>query len=239
MTAALQCIPPFDPFCDRPDVRIEGCASEPSPVYPAIFASALFDARDVCFASVHVFAQPTQRALFDSVERGRCTLAAMSASRAARAILEGLPAKIVCAAVAPVDYAAFEGEPAVPWDRVGSAVRALPPRAVLVAPTRHLDANPSLVRAAIEAYWEGAVRAVREPTMLSVVLATELGLPPAAAELEALRAIRAWRLDPAVRIEGLTAVLDRITQERAFAHSRPEWLLDERFVRADWARRAL
>jgi hypothetical protein len=75
--------------------------------------------------------------------------------------------------------------------------------------------------------------------MLSVVLATELGLPPAAAELEALRAIRAWRLDPAVRIEGLTAVLDRITQERAFAHSRPEWLLDERFVRADWARRAL
>jgi hypothetical protein len=76
MTAALQCIPPFDPFCDRPDVRIEGCASEPSPVYPAIFASALFDARDVCFASVHVFAQPTQRALFDSVERGRCICAA-------------------------------------------------------------------------------------------------------------------------------------------------------------------
>jgi hypothetical protein len=236
MNAPLKFAPPLDPFCDRRDVRIDGCASEPSPVYPAIFAATVFDARDAHLASVHVFAQPSQRALLSSVEQAQCTLAAMSASRAARAILEGLPAKIVCAAVAPVDYVAFEGEPAVPWDRVGLSVRALPPRAVLVAPTRHLDEDPSLVRLAIETYWEGAMRAVREPAMLSVVLTTELGLSPTYAEIETQRALRAWRLDPSVRLEGLTAILDRITRERGLEHCRPEWLLDERFVRAERAR---
>lgn len=223
-------------FDDRAPVRIDVCASEPSPVYPAMFAAAVFDPRAGVLPRVRVVAQPSHKGLLASIEAASCTLAAMSASRAARAILEGVPAKIVCAAVGPIDYAPIEREPLVPWERVGAEVRSMPPRAVLVAPTRHLDAQPESVRAAVDAYWLGALQAAREPMMLSVVLATELGLPAGAAELEARRAIRSWRMQPAVRAEGLEAVLEVIAREGLFTHAKPEWLLDERFVRADWHR---
>lgn len=179
MSAALSISPSLDEHSDRPDVRIDGCAFEPSPIYPAIFAATLFDERERgAFARVHVRAQPTIPALFDAVAQHRCTLATMSAQAASRAILAGLPAKIVSLAAAPVDSAAFDGN------------------AVLVAPARWVQREPALVRAAIDAYWEGARRAMLEPTMLSVVLVTELGLSPQFAQLEALRAIRAWESAP-------------------------------------------
>lgn len=175
MSAALSISPMLDDQSDRPEVRIDGCAFEPSPIYPAIFAATLFDDRESRpFARVHVHAQPTIPALIDAVAQHRCTLATMSAQTASRAIIAGLPAQIVGLAAAPVDSAAFEGS------------------AVLVAPHRWLHREPGLVRAAIDAYWEGARRAILEPTMLSVVLVTELGLSPQFAQLEALRAVRAW-----------------------------------------------
>lgn len=224
---------------DSPIVRIDVCAIEPSPVYPAIFASAMFDARRSHHPAMRVVAQPDHRGLLASLERATCTLAAMSASNAARAILDGAPVKIVCAAVAPADYASIAGEPLVPWDVVGDRVRSLPPRAVLVAPTRTLDLDPDAVRSAIETYWHGAILAAREPVMLSVVLATELGLSPAAAEQEARRSVSSWRLEPAVRTEGLELVIASLGGDHAARGTRPEWLLDERFVRADWMRRSL
>ncbi len=215
---------------DPNTVRVDVCASEPSPAYPALFAAALHSERASKTPRVRVTARRSHRELLDSITRGECTLAAMSASRAARAILEGLPAKIVCAAVAPVDYAALEREPAVRWDRVGPFVRSLPPRAVLVAPSRWLEVDPTSVRAAIDAYWNAALDASRDIALLSVVLATELGFPSAAAEHEARMAVAGWRLEPAVRAEGLEGVLAQIAKEGVFTAPRAEWLLDERFV---------
>jgi hypothetical protein len=234
MNAAIDLSTSTYGYQDCAIVRIDVCAIEPSPVYPAMFAAAIFDPRDTGRPGVRVVAQPDHRGLLASIERASCTLAAMSASHAARAILEGLPAKIVCAAVAPADYSAIAGEPLVPWATVGSRVIELPPRAVLVAPNQHLDQDPECVRAAIDAYWQGALHAIREPAMLSVVLATELGLSPAAAEREARRSLAAWRLEPAVRAEGLEGVLATLGGSLAARAARPEWLLDERFVRADW-----
>ena len=215
-------------------LRLDAHAGECAPAYPALFAT-FYDHGMTPLLDVRALASRSD--VLEAVRESESTVAIMSASTALRAIASGLRAGIVCAAVAPVDFAAIDLEPPVPWDRVGLGLRHLAPRAVLVASRAVLSRRPDDVREAIAAYWRGAVHATEAPALLGVVLATELGVSLEEADRVARRAVSAWRLDPAVRVGGLHMVAAALRSRRELPTDfECESALDERFVVAERVR---
>jgi hypothetical protein len=181
-----------------------------------------------------VRARASRNDVVAAVRESEATVAIMSASSALHAIAHGLHASIVCAAVAPVDFAAIDLEPAIPWDRVGLGLRHLAPRAVLVASRAVIAARPEDVEQALAAYWRGAVHASEAPALLGVALATELGVSIEEADRIARRAVSAWRLDPAVRVRGLRMVAASLRSRGELPDDfECESALDEQFIVAE------
>jgi hypothetical protein len=217
-----------------PPFWLDAHAAECGPAYPALFAT--FFAKSSDSIALRVRTRSSRAALVEAVRSGEASLAVMPGSLALRSIAHGLAAKIVCAAVSPVDLAAIDGEPTVPWDRVALAVRHLAPRAVLVASNTAIETQERSIAAAIASYWSAAAEAAAAPALLGIVLTAEFGMQVQEADRIARQTIAAWRLDPAVRLIGLHRVADSLAARgdisRAFD---PESALDQRFVVAERA----
>jgi len=223
------------PGRDRRDITLCVHASEPSPAYPALLASAI-DVVEGDLVDLRVQAMASRNEPLDAVANAASMIAIVPASTAVRAICRGLRARIVCAAVAPADYATFDSEPAVPLgpSNDGPRARVRRPRAVLIASEHSLVAESVQVGAAVRVYWRCAAAAIADPVVLTVALACEFELPYGAAAREAERALATWRLEPAVSWVGLRAVVhDLIARGEVPAVIDVGAILDERFVRAD------